>query len=135
MQRSFLYWLHVEPTSGQDISLSFCMGKSNSSKSLCKVDRTRNNVLHRRPRLTHSLGKILVTIICTILYTTRPYGWRVVVGGGVIYHHPSTNYYSSCGRVVYKIVQKVVSSEPLISWNALQMHIESPSNITSLRAS
>ena len=35
--------------------------------------------------------------------------WRVVVGGGVTHHHPSTNYNSPHGRVVHI----VVAPEPL----------------------
>ena len=38
--------------------------------------------------------------------------WRVVVGGGVTHHHPSTNHYSSRGRVVH-IVMVVMALEPL----------------------
>ena len=39
--------------------------------------------------------------------------WRVVVGGGVTQHHPSTNHNSTRGRVVHKVMQIVVSLEPL----------------------
>ena len=40
--------------------------------------------------------------------------WRVVIVGGVIHHHPSTNHNSPRGRVVHKIMHIVVASEPLV---------------------